>query len=46
MPDVLASGLRVVFGFNQLVMGQLDDPYVRKTALDKAVAHGFGDGLP
>src|SRR4051794_25062531 len=38
------AGLRVIFGFNQLVMGQLDDPYARKTALEKAAAHGFGDG--
>jgi urease subunit beta len=36
-------GERVVYGFNQLVMGPLDDPAVRKRSLDKLDAAAFGN---
>ena len=32
-----------VYGFNGLVMGQLDDPTVRKAAFQRLKAGGFGD---
>ncbi len=37
------SGERRVYGFNGLVMGQLDDPTVRRAAFEQLKAGGFGD---
>jgi len=37
------SGERRVYGFNGLVMGQLDDPTVRRAAFERLKAGGFGD---
>lgn len=37
------AGERKVYGFNGLVMGQLDDPTVRKSAFEKLKAGKFGD---
>ena len=37
------SGERRVFGFNGLVMGQLDDPTVRKAAFARLKEGKFGD---
>lgn len=37
------GGRRIVYGFNQLVMGPLDDERVRKQALAKMIAEGFGN---
>lgn len=36
------GGHRVVYGFNALVSGRLDDPYVRTTSLKRCVDQGFG----
>jgi urease subunit beta len=36
------AGRRMVYGFNGLVNGLLDDPYVRRVSLERAVAEGFG----
>jgi urease subunit beta len=38
------AGQRVVYGFNQLVMGQLDDPQVKKQAMERIQAQDFGNG--
>jgi urease beta subunit len=37
------GGERRVFGFNGLVMGQLDDPTVRRAAFERLKADLFGD---
>ena len=37
------SGRRVVYGFNGLVNGRLDDPYTKQESLKRFKAHGFGD---
>ena len=37
------SGERKVYGLNGLVMGQLDDPTVRKAAFQRLKDGGFGD---
>ncbi len=39
---VAYGGRRVVFGFNGLVSGRLDDPYTRQTSLKRFVDQGFG----
>ncbi|MDX2038434.1 MAG: urease subunit beta [Isosphaeraceae bacterium] len=36
------SGRRVVYGFNGLVMGRLDDPYTREVSLKRCVDQGYG----
>ena len=36
------GGHRVVFGFNALVSGRLDDPYTRETSLKRCVDEKFG----
>jgi len=36
------GGRRVVFGFNGLVMGRLDDPYTRKMSLQRCIEQGYG----
>jgi len=36
------GGHRVVFGFNALVEGRLDDPYTRETSLKRCVDEKFG----
>ncbi len=36
------GGRRVVFGFNALVSGRLDDPYTRETSLKRCVEQGYG----
>jgi urease subunit beta len=38
------AGQRVVYGFNQLVMGHLDDPQVKKQAMERVQVNGFGNG--
>jgi urease subunit beta len=38
------AGQCVVYGFNQLVMGQLDDPLIKKQAMERVQAQGFGNG--
>jgi urease beta subunit len=38
------AGQRVVYGFNQLVMGRLDDPAVKAQALKRMQVQGFGNG--
>jgi urease subunit beta len=40
---VAFGGERKVYGLNGLVMGQLDDPTVRKAAFQRLKAGGFGD---
>jgi urease subunit beta len=37
------TGRRVVYGFNGLVMGRLDDPYTRQTSLKRYKEQGYGD---
>ena len=37
------TGRRVVYGFNGLVMGRLDDPYTRQTSLKRCTDQGYGD---
>jgi urease beta subunit len=37
------QGERKVYGLNGLVMGQLDDPTVRKAAFERLEAGGFGN---
>lgn len=37
------AGHRVVYGFNALVSGALDDPYVRDMSLRRCRDEGFGD---
>ena len=39
---VAYGGRRVVFGFNGLVSGRLDDPYTRQTSLKRFVDQGYG----
>jgi urease subunit beta len=39
---VAYGGRRVVFGFNGLVSGRLDDPYTRHTSLKRFVEQGYG----
>jgi urease beta subunit len=36
------GGRRVVYGFNGLVMGHLDDPYTRQTSLKRCREGGYG----
>lgn len=36
------GGRRVVYGFNGLVMGRLDDPYTRETSIKRCLDQGFG----
>lgn len=36
------GGRRVVYGFNGLVMGRLDDPYTREVSLKKCIDGGYG----
>lgn len=36
------GGRRVVYGFNGLVMGRLDDPYTRATSLQRCIDQGYG----
>lgn len=36
------AGRRVVYGFNGLVSGSLDDPHTRETSLKRCVDQGFG----
>jgi urease subunit beta len=40
------AGERVVYGFNQLVMGALDDPQVRAHGQQRMQAAGFGNERP
>lgn len=37
------AGARTVYGFNALVNGRLDDPYVREMSLKRCGEHGFGN---
>jgi urease beta subunit len=37
------GGRRVVYGFNALVNGRLDDPHTRKTSLQRCREQGYGD---
>ena len=39
---VAYGGRRVVFGFNALVSGRLDDPYTRETSLKRCLEQGYG----
>lgn len=41
---VAFAGARVVSGFNGLINGKLDDPGVKRAALERARANGFIDG--
>ena len=36
------AGRRVVYGFNGLVSGSLDDPHTRETSLQRCLDQGFG----
>jgi urease beta subunit len=36
------GGRRVVYGFNALVSGRLDDPYTRETSLRRCIEQGYG----
>ena len=36
------GGRREVYGFNGLVMGRLDDPYIRATSLKRCIDQGYG----
>lgn len=36
------GGRRVVYGFNGLVMGRLDDPYTREQSLKRCLDQGYG----
>jgi urease subunit beta len=36
------GGRRIVYGFNGLVSGRLDDPYTRETSLKRCVDQGYG----
>lgn len=40
---ITLGGERRVYGFNGLVMGQLDDPTVHETALERLAAGKFGN---
>lgn len=35
-------GHRVVYGFNGLVMGRLDDPYTRDSSIKRCIEGGYG----
>ena len=35
-------GHRVIYGFNGLVSGRLDDPYTRRMSLNRCIEGGFG----
>lgn len=37
------SGARIVYGFNALVNGRLDDPYTRTSSLKRCRDQGYGD---
>ncbi len=37
------GGRRVVYSFNALVMGRLDDPYTRQSSLKRCAEQGYGD---
>jgi urease subunit beta len=39
---VAYGGRRVVYGFNNLVDGRLDDPYTRATSIKRCIERGFG----
>ncbi len=36
------GGRRVVFGFNALVSGRLDDPYTREQSIKRCLEQGYG----
>jgi urease subunit beta len=36
------GGRRVVYGFNALVSGRLDEPYVRENSLKRCLEQGYG----
>lgn len=36
------TGRRMVYGFNALVMGSLDDPYTRESSLQRCLDQGYG----
>jgi urease subunit beta len=36
------GGRRMIYGFNGLVMGRLDDPYTRQIALKRCLEGGYG----
>jgi urease subunit beta len=36
------GGRRVVYGFNALVSGRLDDPYTRETSIKRCIEQGYG----
>ena len=36
------GGRRVVYGFNALVSGRLDDPFTRETSLKRCIDHRYG----
>ncbi|AMV38281.1 urease subunit beta [Planctomyces sp. SH-PL62] len=37
------GGRRKVFGFNGLVSGRLDEPYIRETSLKRCLDQGYGN---
>ncbi len=37
------AGRRAVYGFNALVNGRLDDPYIHQMSLKRCKEHGFGN---
>lgn len=37
------GGRRKVFGFNGLVSGRLDEPYIRETSLKRCLEQGYGN---
>lgn len=37
------SGHRVVYGFNALVSGRLDDPYTKTSSLKRCIDQGYGN---
>jgi urease subunit beta len=39
---VAYGGRRMVYGFNALVSGRLDDPYTRETSIKRCIAQGYG----
>lgn len=39
---VAYCGHRVIYGFNGLVMGRLDDPYTRESSLKRCIEGGYG----
>jgi urease beta subunit len=43
VPLIPYAGRRMVYGFNGLVNGLLDDPYTRRVSLERAGTEGFGD---